>query len=134
MPPGPGFSAKFSAPPEFSDGVLEKQLCAGRARTSDPQITKLVLYQCATDISFINFNFKRIYADVSSVGPVSCVHALALVHDVAGILAIESVSSAVSPTVTSVHALVFTHALAGTHVLACVSEVVGSSVAGLVAL
>ncbi len=57
-----------------------------------------------------------------------------LVHDVAGIHAIESVSSVVSPTVTSVHALVFNHALAGTHALACVSEVVGSSVAGVVAL
>jgi hypothetical protein len=56
------------------------------------------------------------------------------VHDVASIHAIESVSSVVSPTVTSVHALVFTHAPAGTHVLACVSEVVGSSVAGVVAL
>ncbi len=33
-------------------------------------------------------------------------HALALVHDVAGIHAIESVSSVVSPTVTSVHALI----------------------------
>ncbi len=75
-----------------------------------------------------NFNFKSFYPDVSSVGPVSCVHALALVIDVAGIHAIESVSSAVSPTVTSVHALVFTHALA------CVSEVVGSSVAGVIAL
>jgi hypothetical protein len=58
-----------------------------------------------------NFNFKSIYTDVSSVGPFSCVHALALVHDV-----------------------VFTHPLAGTHVLACVSEVIGSSVAGIVAL
>ncbi len=48
--------------------------------------------------------------------------------------AIESVSSVVSPTVTNVHALVFTHAPAGTHVLACVSEVVGSFVAGVVAL
>ncbi len=62
------------------------------------------------------FNCKEFYADVSSFGPVSGVHALALVH------------------VTSVHALVFTHALAGTHVLACVSQVVGSSVAGVLAL
>jgi hypothetical protein len=131
---GPEFSVEFSAPPEFSGGVLEKQLCTGRARTSDPQITNPVLYQCATVNLVPNFNFKSIYTDVSSVGPVSCVHALALVHDVAGIHAIESVSSAVSPTVTSVHALVFTHALAGTHVLACVSEVIGSSVAGVVAL
>ncbi len=52
-----------------------------------------------------HFNFKSLYADVSAVGPVS-----------------------------GVHALVFTHALAGTHVLACVSEVVGLSVAGVVAL
>ena len=127
---GPEFSVEFSAPSEFSGGVLEKQLCTGRARTSDHQITNPVLYQYLVP----SFNFKSIYTDVSSVGPVSCVHALALVHDVAGIHAIESVSSAVSPTVTSVHALVFTHALAGTHVLACVSEVIGSSVAGVVAL
>ena len=80
------------------------------------------------------YNFKRFYPDISSDGPVNGVHALALVHDVAGIHAIESVSSVVSPTVTCVHALVFTHALFGTHVLACVSEVVGSSVAGVVAL
>ncbi len=73
-------------------------------------------------------NFKSLYPDVSSVGPVSGVHALALVHDVVGIHAVESVSSVVSPTVTNVHAL------AGTHVLACVSEVVGSSVAGVVPL
>jgi hypothetical protein len=81
-------------------------------------------------------NFKTFFPDVSSVVPVSGVHALALVHDVAGIHAIESVSCVVSPTVTSVHALVFTRGLAGTHVLAwvCVSEVVGSSVAGVVAL
>ncbi len=81
-----------------------------------------------------NLNFKRFYANVSSVGPVNGVHALALVHDVAGIHAVESVSSVVSPTVTSAHALPFTHALVGAHVLACVSEVVGSSVAGSVAL
>jgi hypothetical protein len=79
-------------------------------------------------------NVKSFYADVSSVGPVSGLHALALVHDVAGIHAIESVSSVVSPTVTSVHALVFTHALAGNHVLACASGVVGSSVSSVVAL
>ncbi len=99
--------------------------------TSNPQITNPILYQCAT---VTLYNFKRFYANVSSVGPVNGVHALALVHDVAGIHAIESVSSVVSPTVTCVHALVFTHALFGTHVLACVSEVVGSSVAGVVAL
>ncbi len=79
-------------------------------------------------------NFKSFYAGVSSVWPISGIHALALDHDVAGIHAIESVSCVVSPTVTSVHALVFTHALAGTHALACASEVVGSSVAGVFAL
>jgi hypothetical protein len=44
------------------------------------------------------------------------------------------ISSVVSPTVTDVHALVSTHAHAGTHALASVSAVVGSSVAGVVAL
>ncbi len=72
------------------------------------------------------FNFRSCYPVVSSVGPpVSGVHALALVQEVAGIHAcysIASVSSVVIPTVTSVHALVFTHALAGTHALASVSE------------
>ena len=94
-------------------------------RSSDYQPSILPMRHCylVTD-----FNFKSIYTDGSSVGPVSCVHALALVHDVVGIHAIESVSSVVSPTVTNVHDL------AGTHVLACVSEVVGSSVAGIVAL
>ncbi len=100
-------------------------------RSSDYQPSTLPMRHCYL---ISDFNFKSIYTDFSSVGPVSCVHALALFHDVAGIHAIESVSSAVSPTVTSVHALVFTHALAGTHVLACVSEVIGSSVAGVVAL
>jgi hypothetical protein len=100
-------------------------------RSSDYQPNTLTMRH-----SYLVFdsNFKRIYAGVSSVGPVSVVHALALVHDVAGIPAIESVSSVVSPTVTSVHALVLIHALAGTHALARVSEVVGSSVAGVVAL
>ncbi len=128
---GPEFSAKFSAPPEFSGGVLEKQLCTDGAnlRSSDYQPNTLPMSHCYL---VKNLNFKKFYASVSSVGPVSGVHALALVHDVAGIHAIESVSSVVSPTVISVHALVFTHALAGTHALACVSEVVGSSVAGVV--
>jgi hypothetical protein len=112
--------------------VFWKNNCAQITRTSDPQITNPILYQCATVTLYIIFNFKSFKAGVSSVGPVSGVHALALVHDVAGSHAIESVSSVVSPTVTSVHALVFTHV--GTHALACVSEVVGSSVAGVVAL
>ena len=87
-------------------------------RSSDYQPSTLLMRHCYL---VPNFNFKSIYTDVSSVS---------------GIHAIESVSSAVSPTVTSVHALVFTYGLAGTHVLACVcvSEVVGSSVAGVVAL
>ena len=114
--------------------VFWKNNCAQVGR--EPPILRLPT-QYSTNAPLLpcpKFNFKSIYTDVSSVGPVSCVHALALVHDVAGIHAIESVSSAVSPTVASVHALVFTHALAGTHVLACVSEVIGSSVAGVVAL
>jgi hypothetical protein len=45
-----------------------------------------------------------------------------------------SVSSVDSPTATDVHALVFTHALAGTYALASVSVLVGSSIAGVVAL
>ncbi len=102
-------------------------------RPSDYQPNTIPMHHCYLVPVHIS-NFKRFYPDVSSVGPVSGVHALDLVHDVADIHAIESVSSVVSPTVTSVHALVFTHALASTHVLACVSEVVGSSVAGVVAL
>jgi hypothetical protein len=58
----------------------------------------------------------------------------ALFYDLACILAVAGVSSVVGPTVTGVHALVFTHALAGTHALASVSAVVGSSVAGVIAL
>jgi hypothetical protein len=50
---GPDFSAKFSAPPEFSGGALEKQLSTGRAQTSNPQITNPVLYKCATVTLFI---------------------------------------------------------------------------------
>jgi hypothetical protein len=44
-----------------------------------------------------------------------------------------SVSSVDSPT-ADVHALVFTHALAGSYALASVSVLVGSSIAGFVAL
>ncbi len=44
----------------------------------------------------------------SVVGPpVTGVHDLALVHDVAGIHAIAGVSSVVSPAVTGIHALVY---------------------------
>jgi hypothetical protein len=45
---GPDFSAKFSAPPEFSGGVLEKHLFTGRARTSNPHIPNPIPYHCAT--------------------------------------------------------------------------------------
>ncbi len=127
---GPYFFVKFSAPPEISGGVLEKHLCTGRARTCNSQISYPTLYQCATDTSIHIVNFKTLNAGVSSVGPpVSGVHTLALVHDVAGIYVIAGVSSVVSPTVTSVHALVL-----ATMTLVSVSEVVGSSVAGIVAL
>ncbi len=37
---GPEFSVEFSAPPEFSGGVMEKYLSTGRARTFDLQIMK----------------------------------------------------------------------------------------------
>jgi hypothetical protein len=114
--------------------VFWKNKCAEIGR--EPPILRLPT-QFSTNVPLLPCtlsNFKGFYPDVSSFGPVSGVHALALVHDVAGIHAIESVSSVVSPTVSSVHALVFTHALAGTHVLACVSQVVGFTVAGVVAL
>jgi hypothetical protein len=45
---GPEFSVEFSAPPEFSGGVTEKNLSTGWARTFDLQITKQILYHCAT--------------------------------------------------------------------------------------
>ncbi len=37
---GPEFSVDFTAPPEFSDGVTEKYLKTGWARTFDLQIMK----------------------------------------------------------------------------------------------
>jgi hypothetical protein len=45
---GPEVSVEFSAPPEFSGGVTEKYLSTGWARTFDLQITKQILYHCAT--------------------------------------------------------------------------------------
>ncbi len=48
MPLVPEVSVKFSAPPEFSGGVLEKNLCIGRTRTSDLQIANQILFHCAT--------------------------------------------------------------------------------------
>jgi hypothetical protein len=44
----PEISAEFSAPPEFSGDVLEKDLSIGWARTSDLQITNQILIHCAT--------------------------------------------------------------------------------------
>ncbi len=48
MPFVPEISAEFSAPPEFSGDVLEKDLSTGRARTSDLLITNQILFHCAT--------------------------------------------------------------------------------------
>jgi hypothetical protein len=56
------------------------------------------------------------------------------VHDLALLYNIACIHAVVSPTVTCIYALVLTHALAGTHALASVSAVMGSSVAGVVAL
>ncbi len=51
---GPEFSVEFSAPPEFSGGVMEKYLSTGWARTFDLQIRKQILYHCATAPLCIN--------------------------------------------------------------------------------
>jgi hypothetical protein len=48
MPFVPEISAEFSAPPEFSGDVLEKELSTGWAQTSDHQITNQILLHCAT--------------------------------------------------------------------------------------
>jgi hypothetical protein len=48
MPFVPEISAEFSAPPEFSGDVLEKDLSTGWARTSNLQITNQILFHCAT--------------------------------------------------------------------------------------
>jgi hypothetical protein len=48
MPFVPEISAEFSAPPEFSGDVLEKELSIGWSRTSDLQITNQILLHCAT--------------------------------------------------------------------------------------
>jgi hypothetical protein len=54
MPFVPEISAEFSAPPEFSGDVLEKDLSTGWARTSDLQITTQILFHCATASLFSN--------------------------------------------------------------------------------
>jgi hypothetical protein len=48
MPFVPEISAEFSAPAEFSGGVLKKDLSIGWTRTSDLQITNQILFPCAT--------------------------------------------------------------------------------------
>jgi hypothetical protein len=48
MPFVPEISAEFSAPPEFSGHVLEKELSTGWERSSDLQITNQILLHCAT--------------------------------------------------------------------------------------
>jgi hypothetical protein len=45
---GPEFSVEFTAPPEFSGGVMEKYLSTGWARTFDLQDRKQIFYLCAT--------------------------------------------------------------------------------------
>jgi hypothetical protein len=52
MPFVPEISAEFSAPPEFSGDVLEKDLSTGWARTIDLQITNQILFHCATAFMF----------------------------------------------------------------------------------
>jgi hypothetical protein len=48
MPCGPEFSSEFSAPPQFSVGVPEKDLCTGWTPTSNLMINNQILYQWAT--------------------------------------------------------------------------------------
>jgi hypothetical protein len=48
LPFVPEFSAKFSAPPEFSGGVTEKYFTTGWVRTFDLQIMNQIFYRCAT--------------------------------------------------------------------------------------
>jgi hypothetical protein len=52
----PEFSVDFSAPPEFSGGVMEKCLSTGLARTFDLQIMNQVFYHCATAALYIRCN------------------------------------------------------------------------------
>jgi hypothetical protein len=49
----PEFYVEFSAPPEFSGGVMEKCLSTEEARISDLQIMILVFYHCATAALYI---------------------------------------------------------------------------------
>jgi hypothetical protein len=57
MPYVPEISAEFSAPPEFSGDVFEKDLSTGLARTFDFQITNQILFHCTTASLFRSFCF-----------------------------------------------------------------------------
>jgi hypothetical protein len=57
MPFVPEISAEFSAPPEFSGDVFEKDLSTGWAPTFDFQITNQILFHCATASLFRSFCF-----------------------------------------------------------------------------
>ncbi len=57
----PEISAEFSAPPEFSGDVLEKNLSTDWVRTSDLQITNQILFHYATAslcYSFCGINYE----------------------------------------------------------------------------
>ncbi len=49
----PEFYVEFSAPPEFSGGVMENCSSTGEARASDLQIMIQVFYHCATAALYI---------------------------------------------------------------------------------
>jgi hypothetical protein len=55
MPFVPEIFAEFSAPPEFSGNVLEKDLITGWARTSNLQITNQILFHCVPAFLFGDF-------------------------------------------------------------------------------
>ena len=57
----PEFSVDFSAPPEFSGGVMEKCLSTGEARTSDLQIMIQVFYHCATAALYILYKKLNLF-------------------------------------------------------------------------
>ncbi len=57
----PEFYVEFSVPPEFSGGVMEKCLSTGEARTSHLQITKQILYHCATAALYINYKKLNLF-------------------------------------------------------------------------
>ena len=59
MPFVPEISAEFSALPELSGDVLEKELSTGWAQTSDLQIANLLLFHCAN--ASLSTSFCGIY-------------------------------------------------------------------------